>query len=87
MAQQSIIFVNRFFHPDHSATAQILSDLAFRLAERKHRVLVVTSTGLCNQAGADLPRNEHVGDVEVHRVYRPRFGRRNIFLVAQSITG
>ena len=30
---QSIVFVNRFFHPDHPATAQILSDLAFRLAE------------------------------------------------------
>jgi hypothetical protein len=27
-----LIFVNRFFHPDHSATSQILSDLAFYLA-------------------------------------------------------
>jgi hypothetical protein len=30
---QRLIFVNRFFHPDHSATSQILSDLAFHLAE------------------------------------------------------
>jgi hypothetical protein len=28
-----LIFVNRFFHPDHSATNQILGDLAFHLAE------------------------------------------------------
>ena len=27
-----LIFVNRFFHPDHSATSQILCDLAFHLA-------------------------------------------------------
>jgi hypothetical protein len=26
-----LIFVNRFFHPDHSATSQILGDLALCL--------------------------------------------------------
>src|ERR1700735_2470059 len=29
---QRLIFVNRFFYPDHSATSQMLSDLAFYLA-------------------------------------------------------
>jgi len=24
-----LVFVNRFFHPDHSATSQILGDLCF----------------------------------------------------------
>ena len=27
-----LIFLNRYFHPDHSATSQMLSDLAFFLA-------------------------------------------------------
>jgi hypothetical protein len=27
-----LIFLNRFFHPDHSATSQLLSDLVFHLA-------------------------------------------------------
>jgi hypothetical protein len=27
-----IIFLNRFFHPDHSSTSQIVSDLAFHVA-------------------------------------------------------
>ena len=27
-----VIFVNRFFAPDHSVTSQILGDLAFHLA-------------------------------------------------------
>ncbi len=35
-----VIFVNRFFHPDHSATSQIASDLAFELAARGMEVVV-----------------------------------------------
>jgi len=27
-----VIFLNRYFYPDHSATSQMLSDLAFFLA-------------------------------------------------------
>lgn len=38
-----IVFFNRFFHPDTSATSQILSDLAFHLAQRGHEVHAVTS--------------------------------------------
>ena len=38
-----IIFVNRFFYPDHSATSQMLSDLAFALAGCGHTVQVITS--------------------------------------------
>ena len=37
-----LIFVNRFFCPDHSATSQILSDLAFDLADAGREVHVVT---------------------------------------------
>jgi hypothetical protein len=43
-----LIFVNRFFFrfffPDHSATSQILSDLAHHLASAGRDVHVVTST-------------------------------------------
>ena len=38
-----LVFVNRFFHPDHSATSQILSDICFGLASVGHEVHVVTS--------------------------------------------
>jgi colanic acid biosynthesis glycosyl transferase WcaI len=30
----SVLFVNRYFHPDHAATSQLLSDLAFSVAEQ-----------------------------------------------------
>ena len=32
MRERRIVFVNRYFFPDHSATSQLLSDLAFHLA-------------------------------------------------------
>ena len=38
-----LVFANRFFYPDHSATSQILTDLCFALAARGHEVHVVTS--------------------------------------------
>ena len=37
-----LIFLNRFFYPDHSATSQILSDVAFALAATGERVIVIT---------------------------------------------
>lgn len=30
----AVVFVNRYFHPDHSATSQLLSDLAFEMGKR-----------------------------------------------------
>jgi len=78
MTSPQHIFVNRFFYPDHSATSQILSDLAFHLARGGTRVSVITSRGLYDEPKADLPRFEVKGDVVIHRVYRPRFGRRSI---------
>jgi len=70
-----IWFVNRFFFPDHSATSQILSDLAFRLAEQGMRVGVIAARGTYDDASADLPAYEERRGVAIHRVARPRFGR------------
>lgn len=70
-----LIFVNRYFHPDHSATAQLLSDLAFDLAGEGHDVHVVTSRGCYDDPSAGLPRREDIRRVRVHRVAGTRFGR------------
>ena len=70
-----IVFVNRYFHPDHSATSQMLSDLAFFLAAAGHAVEVVTSRQRYDDAGALLPADELVRGVHVHRVDTTRFGR------------
>lgn len=79
MNPPKLIFVNRYFHPDHSATSQMLSDLAFALAERgEFAVHVVTSRQRYGDAAADLPAKETVRGVTVHRVWTSRFGRRNL---------
>ena len=38
-----LIFINRFFYPDHSATSQMLTDLVFGLAKRGAQITVITS--------------------------------------------
>ena len=70
-----LIFVNRYFDPDTSATSQILSDLAFHLATLDYDVHVVTSRQLYDDPAAILPASENIRGVSVHRVRTSRFGR------------
>lgn len=75
---RSIVFVNRFFYPDESASSQMLTDLAFDLADKGHAVKVVTSR-LDSRGRGLLPRNETIQNVEVARVAsrgQMRAGRR-----------
>jgi colanic acid biosynthesis glycosyl transferase WcaI len=71
-----IVFVNRFFYPDSSATSQMLSDLAIDLAQ-DHDVHVVASRLEYDDPAAGLPAQEHVKGTVVHRVWTSRFGRRS----------
>ena len=73
-----IVFINRYFYPDHSATSQMLSDLAFFLAGAGHEVCVVTSCQRYDDAAAGLALRERIDGVEVHRVRTTRFGRDNL---------
>lgn len=73
-----LIFVNRYFFPDHSATSQILSDLAFDLAGAGREVHVVTSRQIYDDAKAELPVHEIINDVRVHRVASTQFGRNGL---------
>lgn len=70
-----IVFINRYFYPDHSATSQMLSDLAFYLAAAGQEVCVVTSRQRYDDASAKLPPRERIAGVEVWRVPTSRFGR------------
>jgi len=73
-----LIFLNRFFSPDHSATSQMLTDLACYLAAQGHRVRVITGRQGYLDAQARLPARESVQGVEVHRVWSSRFGRAGL---------
>lgn len=70
-----VVFVNRFFHPDFSATSQMLSDLSFALAEEGFAVTVVTSRQIYDRADADLDQEQQHNGVNIQRVWSTRFGR------------
>ena len=73
-----VVFINRFFHPDHSATAQMLSDLAFGLAGRGTEVQVICSRQGYDHPQGTLPATEEVHGVRVHRVATSAFGRGSL---------
>ncbi len=73
-----LVFVNRYFFPDQSATSQMLSDLAFGLAARGCEVHVVCSRQRYDDASAGLAPQETVDGVTIHRVVSSRFGRANL---------
>jgi colanic acid biosynthesis glycosyl transferase WcaI len=70
-----LIFLNRFFYPDHSATSQLLSDLTFHLAASGADVHVITSRQLYDCPHAALAKTDAVNGVHIHRVATTGFGR------------
>jgi hypothetical protein len=62
-----LIFLNRFFFPDHSATSQMLTDLAFALAAGGHEVHVTTSRLPLRRARGAARRSSRRAS-RVHRV-------------------
>jgi len=70
-----LIFVNRYYRPDQSATSQLLTDLAQSLAARGCEVHVVCSRQLYEDPDVRLEPFEVLCLVQVHRVATTRFGR------------
>jgi colanic acid biosynthesis glycosyl transferase WcaI len=77
-AKARVYFVNRYFFPDESASSQLLSDLAFGLAEHGYEVHIICSRQLYDSAAARLPAEETIRGVVVHRLWTTRFGRRQL---------
>ena len=74
----SLIFVNRYFFPDHSATSQLLSDLTFALAASGQTITVITSRQRYDDPNVSLSPDETVDGVRIVRVWTTRFGRANL---------
>jgi len=73
-----VVLVNRYFHPDHSATSQIASDLAFHLASRGWQVRAITSRQRYDDARARLAAGETARGVHIERIWSTRFGRAGL---------
>ncbi|MEO1291842.1 MAG: glycosyltransferase family 4 protein [Pseudomonadota bacterium] len=72
-----LIAINRFYWPDHSATSQILTDLAEALAEEGWEVEVLTSRLRYDDPDAKLAARETAQGVSIRRLWSTRFGRRS----------
>jgi hypothetical protein len=62
VATSRLRFLNRFYAPDVSATAQLLTDLAEDLAGRGEEVTVITSRLRYEEPAARLPASDHPGE-------------------------
>src|SRR5690606_26191787 len=70
----TVTFINRYYRPDHSATAQILTDLAEHLAAGM-QVRIVTSRQSYSDSKLQLPPTETLSNVHIVRLWGSRFGR------------
>ncbi len=73
-----VVFVNRYYAPDVSATSQMLTDLAEALAHDGRDVAVVCSRQRYEDPQADLSAGETIRGVRVLRVPTTRFGRQRL---------
>ncbi len=70
-----VVFINRFFFPDHSATSQLLTDLAFHLARAGFDITVLTSRQAYDNPRPLFPCTATEQGVRIVRVWSTRFGR------------
>ena len=70
-----IIFINRYFYPDESATSQILTDLARHLASRGFNVKIITSRLSYAALDKQYAARETIDNIEIVRVKTSSFGR------------
>jgi colanic acid biosynthesis glycosyl transferase WcaI len=72
-----VLILNQFFYPDHSATSQLMTDLAESLVEQGVEVTALSSRSRY-QGGAPLPSREQFRGVRIERAWATSFGKGNI---------
>ena len=68
LKQRRVFLVNRYFHPDTSATSQIASDLAAFLAEQGWDVTALTGAGRYDEPARRLDPDAALPGVSIYRV-------------------
>jgi colanic acid biosynthesis glycosyl transferase WcaI len=73
-----LVFFNRYYWPDRSATSQLLTDLATALAADGHEVVVVAGDREQDPAAARLPKRARDRGVEIRRLRTTALGRTRL---------
>ena len=71
-----LIILNQFFYPDHSATSQLMTDLAESLVERGLEVTALSGRGRYT-GGERLARRDEYRGVRIERAWATSFGKRS----------
>lgn len=71
-----VIILNQFFYPDHSATSQLMTDLAESLVENGVEVTALAGRGRYN-GGEKLSPGEVYKGVKIERAWATSFGKKN----------
>ncbi len=77
--KKQIVFVNRFFYPDESATAAVLTDLISGLSLGAYDVTIVTGRSFYTKDAGKLEKRDSFGDAAVIRVSSLRVFNSSIF--------
>jgi len=72
-----IIILNQFFYPDHSATSQLMTDLAESLVEKGITVTAIAGRGRYDGGGKLAAREDYRG-VRIERAWATGFGKRTV---------
>jgi colanic acid biosynthesis glycosyl transferase WcaI len=72
-----VLILNQFFYPDHSATSQLMTDLAESLVEQGIEVTALSSRSRY-QGGTPLPSCEQYRGVNIERAWATSFGKGSI---------
>jgi glycosyltransferase involved in cell wall biosynthesis len=71
-----IIILNQFFYPDHSATSQLMTDLAESLLRQGVEVTALSGRGRYN-GGEKLQKREVYKCVKIERAWATSFGKKS----------
>jgi glycosyltransferase involved in cell wall biosynthesis len=69
-----VIILNQFFYPDHSATSQLMTELAESLFERGLEVTALSGRGRYN-GGERLSSSEEYKGIRIERAWATSFGK------------
>jgi glycosyltransferase involved in cell wall biosynthesis len=70
-----LLFINRYFYPDISATAQLLTELAEDLAAKGESITVITGNTAYADTSSRLAQQEIYKGIQILRVGLTHFGR------------
>jgi len=77
---KTLLLISQTFVPDPASVGQHMADVAVEMARRGHRVLVYTSERGYENPDVRYPQHEFYRGVEIRRLSRASFGKKNIFL-------